>query len=843
MTSELDKIEAYFSEATRVWTVNPELVLSRDFFALWEEAQRPVPFLLPEGFIELCSCPIELVEDTNGIAHFHWDTQESCAAFTVEGATCVQTFHVFFQEGVPVVEDGLREFHEEVGMAFGERLELVYDAIAYTRERFPERDIRHLKGREYQEALDGIAEWHDPRFVRTMKRMPASFRDRLIAKALEDMAPDEMSDQLLLPLDGTYADGGRAEAEAMLPDQAPVCEIPGRTLWQIRRDVEILQKLARLTCDRVESFVLRFGKAKALASGGGDSVALHLPCPGRAPVAEGDRLQLFLSGTPQHALGFFYIDICDTDMLYGRVQWADGACDTPIDNLLCARPVQSPAGFIADCLEELVKLMEIPEELSSPALRSALGLDPFVLSAGEAGGGADAFDPSQQRAFAWAVNDANPLVLAQGPPGTGKTTVLEAILRKLVSRGERVLVTAPSNTAADNVVRRVLDLPVLRVGYSRDVVSPDVAENCWWDDTKAQDVFAARRRQCGGAIYAGTQIGVLKARLVRSDFRRNGPFDVIVFDEAGMTRGDELFICLHLARRAVLFGDHFQLPPRNPPDGVMSDLRRECGLLTRAQNTLATRSTLEWLVERRNVPVAMLQCSYRCQNPRLLRFASTLFYDARIRTSENAEYYRLSFQERQQRFPPSTLRMFSTSRLPDSLRREKLVLERGKPGIENRTEARICALLVFEALQRYPLEEVTLIAPYRRQVRLLRNTLAYERVASQLPDTVSEEEWQRFLRMRISTVDSFQGGESEAVIIDYVRSNPEGRIGFVDDANRVNVAHTRCRREMTVVGDVEFLKQAARNRIFHRLERACERDGELIEVSMATLAQCPEVPV
>ena len=63
MTSELDKISAYFQEAARVWTVNPELVVSREFFALWEDAQKPVPFVLPKDFVELCDCPLELVED------------------------------------------------------------------------------------------------------------------------------------------------------------------------------------------------------------------------------------------------------------------------------------------------------------------------------------------------------------------------------------------------------------------------------------------------------------------------------------------------------------------------------------------------------------------------------------------------------------------------------------------------------------------------------------------------------------------------------------------------------------------------------------------------------------
>ena len=90
--------------------------------------------------------------------------------------------------------------------------------------------------------------------------------------------------------------------------------------------------------------------------------------------------------------------------------------------------------------------------------------------------------------------------------------------------------------------------------------------------------------------------------------------------------------------------------------------------------------------------------------------------------------------------------------------------------------------------------------------------------------------WRLFTR--IATVDSFQGGESDVVVICYVRSNKGKGIGFVDDANRINVAHTRARREMVIVGDIDCLKSQARNNIFHRMERACERDGELVIVDL-----------
>ena len=125
-----------------------------------------------------------------------------------------------------------------------------------------------------------------------------------------------------------------------------------------------------------------------------------------------------------------------------------------------------------------------------------------------------------------------------------------------------------------------------------------------------------------------------------------------------------------------------------------------------------------------------------------------------------------------------------------------------------------------------------MIVPYRKQVGILRDNLSLEHVRALVPEEeISEERWRRFLFSRIATVDSFQGGESDIVIISYVRSNEGDGIGFIDNPNRINVAHTRCRREMHIVGDLTCLKQQAGSKIFERMERAFSRDGEIIEVS------------
>ena len=99
--------------------------------------------------------------------------------------------------------------------------------------------------------------------------------------------------------------------------------------------------------------------------------------------------------------------------------------------------------------------------------------------------------------------------------------------------------------------------------------------------------------------------------------------------------------------------------------------------------------------------------------------------------------------------------------------------------------------------------------------------------ACRIRSGLTSRQWEEFLDSRIATVDSFQGSESDAVIISYVRSNENHVIGFSDNPNRINVAHTRCRKELYIVGDLECLKRGAGSGIFDQMERAFRRDGRI----------------
>jgi len=441
-----------------------------------------------------------------------------------------------------------------------------------------------------------------------------------------------------------------------------------------------------------------------------------------------------------------------------------------------------------------------------------------------------AMDKSQSRAWSCAVNGDNPITLIQGPPGTGKSKVLVDVVRELCREGKRILITAPSNTAVDNVCRKLKDLPLLRFGKQERSIASDVAASNWIGDDKAVMRFSDMRKEMKCGIYAGTHIGLLWDDIIQGDMSKNGIYDVIIFDEAGMTSINEFLLLSMLAERAVLFGDHKQLPPFPLSTTAIEKLTAEQGPFLTGTEILINGSALEWLAESRGFPVILLTRSYRCQNPRLLRFSSILFYDALVSPSENAEYFKLPYNEREKRYPQSTLKLISTSKLPDTIKQESLIFEGTKPGIENITEAILSVYEIYRLMQKLPLLEITLIAPYKRQVKLIRSMLSYQKATLCSKEKLNKNSWNYFIENRISTVDSFQGGESDAVIICYVRSNNTGTIGFVDDANRINVAHTRCRKEMIVIGDIECLKAEARSEIFKRLERTIIRDGKVVEL-------------
>ena len=846
--SEPDKLSLFLSEAHKFWLQNPQLVTGEPFFRLWQENCRPVPFPLPQEGLRLNGqtffaqvwtearashlTPIVYADWWHGAPTHPYE----CAMVVCELGPLARTVLLPFDEHgscnpTPGPE---RELASEDNLQ-GENIEAMFDVATHLKQRFPALNLSAAKDRLICQAireLDGNS--LDATVARRLLRCNATTRRQILRNVIDQMAHDEVDAQLTLGLDFGDDDAPPpADDTAAQPPPLTVLTIPARGPWDISQDIDLLLDTETEILRQEHDILLSLGLAQPLAPPTPEATQiLSIPLLPEAAEAirEGMQFHVFPHGEPKNRLATLTADILDGNSLIGTLAWTAPELARPLDAKLFATPRKGAQEFIVRALQTFRQQLHADSFQSLTALRALLGLDPLPCACPPANAphSVPDLDEWQTRALNACLLDDNPLTLVQGPPGTGKTTVIETLVRHLVRQNRRILITAPSNAAVDNICRRLRDLPLLRHASMKDAVAADIAP-FWASDDHARSAFDAKTRHASGQIHAGTHVGLLRSPRIAEHLEQLKAFDVIIFDEAGMSRTAEAMLCLALARRACLFGDPLQLPPIPLTPEVQQAIAARHPSITCAQRSFISQGLLTWLQFHRQLPAIMLQICYRCQNPRLMRFASLLFYNGRIRPNPSASYYRLPWRERQRLFPPQTIQFISTSKLPPSVRNEQLVLDGRQPGYLNHAEAKICVRLVLQKLHDgIPRDEIAVISPYRKQIKLIRELLK----AEPHPDC-SDEDWKRFRHTRISTIDSFQGGESTVVIISYVRSGGNS-VGFIDDPNRVNVTHTRAKREMVVIGDLDFLQQHAQGRIFLRLAKNIRRDGIITECDELT---------
>ncbi|TQQ79979.1 Dna2/Cas4 domain-containing protein [Halonotius terrestris] len=368
----------------------------------------------------------------------------------------------------------------------------------------------------------------------------------------------------------------------------------------------------------------------------------------------------------------------------------------------------------------------------------------------------------QNQAVNLAVN-AKDCALIHGPPGTGKTYTIARLIRALVARGDRVLLTAFTNRAVDNALEALREQgfeDIQRVGTTTGI---------------REDMLDVRLEKSGdpeelaGALHNAPVVAATTASC-GSRVMREQEFDVAVVDEASQLTEPDALAALNRAERFVLVGDHEQLPPvvqAAEPGGESGAGEGGVADKPESESPLAT-SLFERLIEAYPEASVMLTRQYRmCQ--RIQAFSSAEFYDGALRPATGA----VAGQ--------SLADIADTASLPGELRDAVSFIDPGgeRVGNTNPTEAdRVAEIVESYLVAGVDPEDIGVIAPFRAQVA----------------------EISRRVGVTVDTVDRFQGSSKEVIIVSFVATG--GLDGpLFEDYRRINVALTRAKKALVLVGD------------------------------------------
>ena len=449
-------------------------------------------------------------------------------------------------------------------------------------------------------------------------------------------------------------------------------------------------------------------------------------------------------------------------------------------------------------------------------------------------------NPTQERA----VNEvlwAKDVAIVHGPPGTGKTTTLVEAINETLMRESQVLVCAQSNMAVDWISEKLVDrgINVLRIGnptrvndkmlgftYERRFESHADYPQLWAIRKAIRELRKNRKK---GSENYHQKMDRLKSRAAEIELRINAElfgearviactlvgsahhllegmkFGTLFIDEAAQALEAACWIPMKRASRVILAGDHCQLPPT-----VKSIAALRAGL---------GKTLMERIAENKPEVVTLLKIQYR-MNDEIMRFSSDWFYGGKVESAPQIKYRSVldydhpitwidtSNEENQITIEgedapedsASTSSSVSAANQNSDLNfKEQFVGE--SFGRINKAEAELTLLTLAEYFtkigkQRVLSEsiDVGIISPYRAQVQYLKKLIK------------KYEFFKPYRRLiSVNTVDGFQGQERDVILISLVRSNDEGQIGFLKDLRRMNVAMTRARMKLIILGNKDTM--------------------------------------
>lgn len=419
----------------------------------------------------------------------------------------------------------------------------------------------------------------------------------------------------------------------------------------------------------------------------------------------------------------------------------------------------------------------------------------------------DKINPSQCKAVSMALSMENLMVL-EGPPGTGKTTVIIELIKQLKKRDKstRILITSQGHLAVDNVMKGFLESKeyldeIARVrqkdncdnsykGYSEKAVFDRITNSA---DEKLKNILKSfdnpdderfgndfLKYNVSSILTKKSIIGVTCNSILGCHFENGDPFDYIIVDEVGKFSFPELLNVAKIARKLILIGDPYQLP------AVLLDFDKKNDIDFKSlpnfnKNSfdfIKNNDYIEYLFNNISPECkTLLNIQYRMSNA-IGTYISETYYDKKVSNGLDKNI-------------DESINFISYSNLSKKVYEEKNEIENEYTEQENEYEVSIIKALLQDKLKDVERKNIAIITPYKLQA---------QKIASEIKEIDSS---------RISTVDSYQGKEYDYIIFSCTRCS--GKSTFLDDRKRVNVAISRARKKIFVIGNGGYILNNTKN--------------------------------